>query len=406
MANKSFTRESKDSIANSLNDALLYLNSTKIDNGKIYMKRYLAHGSKSKVDVIVALGISDGVGAACYKIISEAGRIVVWDIVDQLPDIGDVLNGQFIVYTSREQNYLVYIKAGTRIVEPIKFPMITLCSGDNRLYYVSPSTVIDIYDHLENSSEMDFRLTELEKKVEELSQGGTSTPTPPPTPGPGEDEEDTTTTTTTTSTTPKPTPPPTADLKISSFVMDTAEEHEVGESVNPKFTWGYNSSITSQSINGESLGVDLREKTYTGIKEDTTFTLEATNGAKTVKSSKSIRFSALVFRGSGRTKVSTITAENFYDVFTESTKSGLSNVSCKSGTTETKAFTMEQKSYVLLAYPVDVADKLVIYDLNNFEVTFETKDIEVTNSYGAKVTYRVYQSPSASTEFTFVFKYN
>lgn len=403
MANKSFTRESKDSIANSLNDALLYLNSTKINNGKIYMKRYLAHGSKSKVDVIVALGISDGVGAACYKIISEAGRIVVWDIVDQLPDIGDVLNGQFIVYTSREQNYLVYIKAGTRIVEPIKFPMITLCSGDNRLYYVSPSTVIDIYDHLENSSEMDFRLTELEKKVEELSQGGiTPTPTPTPTPGPGEDDEDTTTTTTSTT----PTPPPTADLKISSFVMDTDEEHELGEVVNPKFTWGYNSSIISQSINGESLSIDLREKSYSGIKEDTTFTLEATNGSKTVKSSKSIKFSSMVFRGGARVDISTITSENFYEIFTESLAEDLGNNVYNAGTSETETFKLGQRSYVVLAYPISIADKLVIYDLNNFEVTFKTKDLEVTNSLGAKETYRVYQSPTLSTEFTFVFKYN
>lgn len=412
MANNKPTGSFNDSIADSISDALLYLNSIKISEGKIYMKRYLEQASKSKVDVIVAVGISDGSGPACYKIISEAGRIVVWDIVDELPDISHVLHGQLYVYTSGEQNYLVYIKAGTRIVEPIKFPMITLCSKDCRLYYVSPLTVTDIYDHLENCSVMELRLTELEKKVEDLEkeiedlgkEDPTTTTTTSTTPKPVEPPvEDTTTTTTTTSST---TPTPSVDLKIVSFVMDCDPEYEVGSVVNPKFTWGYNTQVSSQSINEESLATDLREKSYTGITSDTTFTLRASDGSKTVTSSKSIKFSPVVFRGSGRTKASAVTAENFYEIFTESTESGLSNVACEPGTTETKVFSMEQKSYVLLAYPVSVADKLVIYDLNNFEVTFETNDIEVTNALGAKITYRVYQSPSASTEFTFVFKYN
>lgn len=406
MANKSFTRESKDSISNSLNDALLYLNSTQINNGKIYMKRYLSQGSKSKVDVIVALGISDGVGAACYKIISEAGRIVIWDIVDQLPDISDVLNGQFIVYTSREQNYLVYIKAGTRIVEPIKFPMITLCSGDNRLYYVSPSTVIDIYDHLENSSEMDFRLTELEKKVEELSQGGiTPTPTPTPTPGPGEDEEDTTTTTTT-STTPKPDSGenPGIALKILSFTMDSENMYEVGASVNPKFSWSYNLPINTQSINGTSIESSLREKTFENVTTTTTFKLMATDGYTSADKSLTIAFSPMSYSGPGRVKVDTITSDNFYEIFLgDLMNTGFSDIECVG--TVTKTFTFEQKSYVLLAFPTDKVTNLKIYDLNNFEVTWYTKEISVTNSYGKSINYTVFQSPSASTESTYVFKF-
>ena len=403
MANNIFNRDSNstspqikrgslEEIANSLKEAILFLNTTEIKVGKVYMKRYLAFGSRTKVNVVVAVGISDGIGESCYKIISEAGKIVVWDIVNSLPDVSDVLNGQIYIYVNetREQNYLVYIKTGTRIVEPIQFPIIVLSTKDNRLYYASSKTVVDIYDHLENCLDMDLRLIELEKKVDELYQG--ITPTPP--------EEETTTTTTTT-------PTPSIPLRINSFSMDCDEQHEVGETLDITFNWEYNyNEIDSQTLSGETIDNSLRTKKISGINSDSTFTLSVTKGNQTVNSSKRVFFSPKAFVGGGRVSISSITPENFYEIFSGNNNqmnSDHSNIICSGSTTKT--FKFEQKSYILLAFPKDKCSNFIIKDLNNFDVTFHTKEISVINSFGETISYVIYQSPAASTEFTFVFKF-
>ena len=109
--------------------------------------------------------------------------------------------------------------------------------------------------------------------------------------------------------------------------------------------------------------------------------------------------------GFGRTKIADINESNFNEIFgAESMEKGFSNIVCTG--TVTKTFKSDTKGYVLLAFPTDKAKNLVIYDLNDFEVTWYTKEMTVVNSFGKSINYTVYQSPSASTEFTFKFKFN
>ena len=410
-----------NSIANSLRDALIFLNSQNIEEGKLYSKRYFANSEKTKVDVILVVGVLAGTGPDCYSIISKGDKIVVWDIVSNLPDVSQVAQGQLYIYwdSSKEASYLVYLKSENRIIEPVVYPMLVHNTADNHLYYVSKETIVDVYDHLENAPYFEERLELLERKVQAIIEGG-DIPVGPIPPGPGEDdpEEETTTTTTTTSTTPTPPPPPPADitttttttpkptvaLSITSFNMDVAEQHETGEVVNPKFTWSYNQEVKSQSLYGESLGVSVREKQINGITTDTAITLTASNGSTNASKTKNLYFSPVTYMGSGRSKIADINESNFFDVFTASgMEEGFSNEVCKG--TVTKTFTSETKGYVLLAFPSDKVKNLVIYDLNDFEVTWYTNELTIVNSKGATVKYTVYQSPSASKEFTFKFKF-
>ena len=183
----------------------------------------------------MAVGVLSGTGPDCYSIISKGDKIVVWDIVSELPDVSQVAQGQLYVYWSNlsECSYFVYLMADNRIVEPVQFPVLVYNTADSHLYYISTETIVDVYDHLENAPYFEERIALLEKQVKEILAGGGSTDvttTPPPCePEDPEPEEPTTTTTTTTpkpvdptTTTTTTTPKPAPAMQISSFNMDVA----------------------------------------------------------------------------------------------------------------------------------------------------------------------------------------
>ena len=408
MANRFSKPKEEIKISDSLQDALIYLNKQNIEEGKIYSRRYFSTSAKTSVDVILAVGVLNGVGPNCYSIISHTKKTVVWGVSNELPDVSEVTLGRLYIFwdSTKGLSYLVYLLSGNRIVEPVKFPLIVYNTGDGHYYYVSSDHITDIYEHLEESYVLEERITALEQQVKDLIENGggnggstetTTTTTVPPTVDPEEPEEPTTTTTTTT-------PKPVVNLVINSFKSESGEQFETGEPVSPKLTWSYNTSVDTQSINNESIDPSLREFICPEITSNTTYTLKAIAGSTSKTKTVSIKFSPKAFVGGGRVKADSITADNFYEVFSgDSMDSDHSNIVCSGSTTKT--FKFDQKSYILLAFPKEKCSNLVIKDLNNFDVTFHTKEVTVTNSYGASVTYVVYQSPAASTEFTFVFNF-
>ena len=388
-------------ISNSLQEALIYLNKQTIEEGKIYSRRYYTNPSKTEVDVVLAVGVLPGVGPSRYSIISYTKKVVVWGVSDSLPDVSEVTLGRLFIYwePGAGRSYIVYLLAGDRIVEPISFPLIVHNVADSHMYYVSERSIVDIYEHLEGIFEMEERINTLEKQVKDLIEngGGSTEETTTPAPPVIDPEEPTTTTTTTT-------PKPVVNLVINSFKSESGEQFETGETVSPKLTWSYNTPVDTQSINDESIDLSLREFICPEITSNATYTLKATAGSTSRTKTISIKFSPKAFVGGGRVKADSVTADNFYEVFSgDSMDSDLSNIVCSGSTTKT--FKFDQKSYILLAFPKEKCSNLVIKDLNNFDVTFHTKEVTVTNSYGASVTYVIYQSPAASTEFTFVFNF-
>jgi hypothetical protein len=96
--------------------------------------------------------------------------------------------------------------------------------------------------------------------------------------------------------------------KIESFTMTpSTTEYEVGSTVNEVvFNWSYNKDVVSQTLTDCSLADEtVRTATYsTPITSNKTFTLNASDGQKSVSSSKSISFKWSVYWGSSAEPVS------------------------------------------------------------------------------------------------------
>ena len=91
------------------------------------------------------------------------------------------------------------------------------------------------------------------------------------------------------------------DIAITLFACPGAgKTYEMGQSVAaPPITWSLNKEPASQSLNGESLGVDVRSKAYSGnITSNKTYTLTVTGQkGETAKQSGSYTFYNGVYYG-------------------------------------------------------------------------------------------------------------
>lgn len=105
-------------IAKDRSIAILKLNKLTHYEGQPVMVKYWSNSGK--IDTLLALGIKDGIGEDCYKIISLSGLELVRGVVNTLPDVSLLVHGELYLYRNPEKiwNY-VYASDGIRVVEPI-----------------------------------------------------------------------------------------------------------------------------------------------------------------------------------------------------------------------------------------------------------------------------------------------
>lgn len=113
--------------------AVLKLNKLTHYVGQPVMVKY--YSKPGEIDTLLALGIKDGIGADCYKIVSFAGLELVRGVVSNPPDISFLIHGEMYLY--RNNNgiwHFVYAVDGERIIEPIPLDL-------------APTTFVNIEDN-------------------------------------------------------------------------------------------------------------------------------------------------------------------------------------------------------------------------------------------------------------------
>lgn len=86
-------------------------------------------------------------------------------------------------------------------------------------------------------------------------------------------------------------------FSINSFTV-TPSVAQKGSTINVTVKWSYNKDIKSQTLNNAVLGATLREKTFSGVKTDVTYTLNATSTNNISKSkSGTVKFYNGIYYG-------------------------------------------------------------------------------------------------------------
>ena len=165
--------------------AVLKLNKLTHLIGQPVMVKYFSEpGISNKIDTLFALGIKNGVGEDCYKIISLSGLDLVRDVVNYLPDISQLIHGELFIYQDENKTWnYVFEENKERIVVPIKdlAPTIFVNIEDKFRWFWDGNNLKredDFYSDVDmNNLIDDFSLVIGPPKLEVYSQDGYLFPT-------------------------------------------------------------------------------------------------------------------------------------------------------------------------------------------------------------------------------------
>ena len=170
------------------------------------------------------------------------------------------------------------------------------------------------------------------------------------------------------------------EMAIETFTATPASA-EYGTSNTVTLNWKLSKVPITQSINGEE--VTGTSKQYTGVVQDTTYTLTASDGQNTVTKSVTVSFANYIYYGA---------AANLNNV-TSLTKT-LSNKKTRTITVDAGA-----GEYIIYALPIRLGE--VVFYVSNFEGGFEpAEEMILTNSGGYQEPYYVYRSTRANLGLT------
>lgn len=89
--------------------------------GQPVMVRYYVDEDQTETDTLFAIGIKNGIGEDCYKVISIGGLNIITGILYELPDVSALTHGELYLYQDSETKtwYYVYLLNNERQLEPI-----------------------------------------------------------------------------------------------------------------------------------------------------------------------------------------------------------------------------------------------------------------------------------------------
>jgi hypothetical protein len=106
-------------IEDSRKDAILFLDLQNHIVGQQWQVRYYRDEDQTEIDTLVAIGIRNGTGSECYKVISYGTATAIVSITETLPDVSQMVHGEiYIVKVDDIWNY-VTVTDDTRRFDPI-----------------------------------------------------------------------------------------------------------------------------------------------------------------------------------------------------------------------------------------------------------------------------------------------
>lgn len=161
--------------------------------------------------------------------------------------------------------------------------------------------------------------------------------------------------------------------------------YEKGSIRTINFTWDYDRDITSQSVNGETIAIDIRTKQYTDVVSDSTYNLSAVYDGQTYTKSTSVEFRLKKYYGVSAHE--TLTDEEVLAL----------NASWAARVQSSTVFDCMGGKYPYYILPTSMASGIQFWigGLRNSDWTEEVRDI--TNTYGHTESYTIFRLNSIQT---------
>lgn len=156
--------------------AILRLNLAQHLVGQPVMVRYYVDEEQTETDTLFAIGIKDGVGEDCYKVISLGGLNLVSDVVNELPDVSALTHGELYLYQDPEDKawYYVYEVDNERQLEKITGGPYTFNNIKDKYRWFFNDGILrredDFYSRDEIDSTLNDRFSAVIDRIEALEE--------------------------------------------------------------------------------------------------------------------------------------------------------------------------------------------------------------------------------------------
>lgn len=127
-------------VADNRSIAIIKLNKLVHKVGQPVMVKYFSDLSKTTIDTVVAIGVKEGIGKDCYKIISLGGLIPINGVNIETPlDASELNEQELFLYKKDGYWYFVYLEESTKPNEWVKV--------EEKIVDLSPTVFVNIKDN-------------------------------------------------------------------------------------------------------------------------------------------------------------------------------------------------------------------------------------------------------------------
>lgn len=172
-------------------------------------------------------------------------------------------------------------------------------------------------------------------------------------------------------------------FNITSFSINPSTAQK-GSSVNVVLKWAYSQNIVEQTINNQSLETSVREKTYTAVTADTTYTLKGISENDVEKSkSVSVKFYNGIYYGKSNSSSYNAALINSFTKVLSDSKVRTVTVNAGSG------------EYIFYCLPTRLGTPS--FNVGGFDGGFsKVATVNFTNSDNFAENYDIYKSDNAN----------
>lgn len=139
--------------------------------GQPVIVRYYVDDEQREIDTLYAIGIRDGVGPECYKVVSLGGLNLVRNVVTELPDISALTHGELYLYQDEGGGWnYVYEVNGTRQIDAIVGGPYCFTNIEDRYRWFYIDKKLKREDDFYSKGEMDKKLALIEGNLLEFEE--------------------------------------------------------------------------------------------------------------------------------------------------------------------------------------------------------------------------------------------
>lgn len=142
--------------------AMIHLREKEFTVGEPALVNYF-EDTNASVNTIMAVGIKDGKGPDCFRIITLGQYEIVWGVGRELPDVSSLVHDELYLYQdSNDVWYYVSAEDGVRMIEPLlPYPHTFINIADNTIYVSDSDRRVRSINDVYTKSEIDALLSSI-----------------------------------------------------------------------------------------------------------------------------------------------------------------------------------------------------------------------------------------------------